>query len=151
MEIILAKNIYLAAPFFDDEQVARVESVEKTLAKNSTVGNVFSPRKHQLEQYEFGTKEWATAIYKNDVEQIDECDLIVAIVDFEGSNVDSGTAFEIGYGVKANIPVIVFHEKDTILNLMISESLTAHLTSIQQLENYDFDKLESIPYDGKMF
>ncbi|WP_252893490.1 hypothetical protein [Lentilactobacillus senioris] len=37
------KNIYLAAPFFSDEQNERVTRVEEDLAANPTVGEVFSP------------------------------------------------------------------------------------------------------------
>lgn len=57
------KNIYLAAPFFSDEQNERVTRVEEDLAANPTVGEVFSPRKNQLEQYEMGTKKWAQEIF----------------------------------------------------------------------------------------
>lgn len=144
------KNIYLAAPFFSDEQNKRVTEVEEALAANETVGEVFSPRKNQLEQFEMGTKKWAQEIFKHDTSKIDWCDVVVAVVDFDDDGVDSGTAFEIGYAYSTNKPLVIFHEKDTILNLMISESLIAHLTNATQLKDYNFETLPNIPYDGKV-
>ncbi|MGF7436601.1 nucleoside 2-deoxyribosyltransferase [Lentilactobacillus senioris] len=144
------KNIYLAAPFFSDEQNERVTRVEEALAANPTVGEVFSPRKNQLEQYEMGTKKWAQEIFKYDTSKIDWCDVVVAVVDFDDDDVDSGTAFEIGYAYSTNKPLVIFHEKDTILNLMVSESLKAHLTTDKQLQDYNFEDLPSVPYDGKV-
>ena len=144
------KNIYLAAPFFSDEQIERVTKIEEALATNETVGEVFSPRKNQLEQYEMGTKKWAEEVFKHDISKIDWCDVVVAIVDFADDDVDSGTAFEIGYAYSIKKPLVIFHEKDTILNLMVSESLTAHLTDANQVQTYDFTDLPVIPYDGKV-
>lgn len=43
----MSKNVYLASPFFDKEQIERVERVEKALAANQTLSSVFSPREHQ--------------------------------------------------------------------------------------------------------
>ena len=38
-------------------------------------------------------------IYKKNIELIDECDVIIAhLCDFRGSEPDSGTVFEVGYG-----------------------------------------------------
>lgn len=144
------KNVYLAAPFFSDEQVARVESIEKALAQNPSIGEVFSPRKNQLEQFEYGSPKWASEVFKHDISKIDWCDVVVAIVDFTDDNVDSGTAFELGYAYQAQKPIIIFHEKDTILNIMVSESLTAHLTTPNQVEDYNFNELTKIPYVGKV-
>ncbi len=118
----MAKKVYLASPFFDKEQLERVQRVEAALAQNPTVSSVFSPRTEQLEQFEEGTKIWANAIFKNDINELEDSDIILSVVDFVDDFVDSGTAFEVGYAVKAKKPIVVFHEKDNILNLMISES-----------------------------
>ena len=37
-------NIYIASPFFSDDQVDRVQRVEQALTANKTVDKFFSPR-----------------------------------------------------------------------------------------------------------
>lgn len=40
-------QIYLAGPFFSEEQVERVARIEKALEENPTVTGFYSPRHHQ--------------------------------------------------------------------------------------------------------
>jgi len=143
-------NVYLAGPFFDDEQISRIERAEKALAANPRVTNVFSPRLSEIPGLEMGTAEWATQTFQMDVHQIDEADVVVALVDFVDDQVDSGTAFEIGYAFHSKKPVVVLHEKDTILNLMLAEGLHAYLREAEALAAYDFATLPESHYQGKV-
>ncbi|MFC6274665.1 nucleoside 2-deoxyribosyltransferase [Levilactobacillus tangyuanensis] len=143
-------NIYLAGPFFDDEQIERIERVEKALAANPTIGHVFSPRLDEIPGLTMGTPEWATQTFQMDVSQIDKADVVVALSDFVDDQVDSGTAFEIGYAFHSKKPVVLLHEKKTILNLMLAESLHAHLTDAAELATYDFSTLPESHYEGKV-
>ncbi|USS90727.1 nucleoside 2-deoxyribosyltransferase [Fructilactobacillus carniphilus] len=142
-------QIYLASPFFSDEQVARIEKIEAALTQNPTVKDFFSPRKNQETDNEPYTKPWATDIYHIDVSNIDAAEAVVAIIDFEGEHVDSGTAFEIGYAVQKGTPVVVFHEKTGTVNLMIGESLHAYLKTPEAVAQYDFKTMPTSEYDGK--
>ena len=146
----MAKNIYLASPFFDDEQIARVKKIEKALESNPTVMDYYDPRLHQHEELEFGSAEWQTVTYNSDIEAIEAADAIVAIVDFEGQNVDSGTAMEIGYAVKKGTPILIFQEKEPVLNLMFSVPVHAYMSKPEDIANYDFDAMKKIPYKGKV-
>ena len=71
--------------------------------------------------------ETSTEIYNKCVDGIIMSDIVVAILD--GTDVDSGTAWEIGYATKSNIPIIGirtdFRQRgdDVGLNCMISKSL----------------------------
>ncbi|MGG4039013.1 nucleoside 2-deoxyribosyltransferase [Heyndrickxia ginsengihumi] len=150
-------RVYLASPFFSEEQVDRVERVEKALEANPTVSAYFSPRLNQLDELEFGSPEWADAVYQNDVEHIHWADVVVAVLDYEGEtllhgvrhgHVDSGTAFEIGYAIAHDKPVIVVHENGGIVNLMISQSLTAYLEDAGDVGFYNFRLMPKIPYEG---
>lgn len=143
-------NVYLAGPFFDDEQISRIERAEKALAANPRVANVFSPRLSEIPGLEMGTPEWATQTFQMDVHQIDQADVVVALVDFVDDQVDSGTAFEIGYAFHSKKPVVVLHEKDTILNLMLAEGLHAYLREAEALAAYDFATLPESHYQGKV-
>jgi len=151
-------KIYLASPCFSKEQIERVERVEKALDANPYV-EYFSPRKNQLEHLPFGTKEWAQAIYENDVKYVEWADVIVAVLDYDGEtelhgvrhgHVDSGTAFEVGYAIAANKPVVLVHEKGDIVNLMLSQSCQAYLDNAEAITNYDFKTMPEIPFDGEV-
>lgn len=150
-------KVYLASPFFSDEQVERVTRVEKALADNPTVEAVFSPRLQQLDHLPFGTKEWAEAVYKNDVAHVEWADVVVAVHDFTGgtelhgvphNHVDSGTAFEVGYAIAIGKPVILVHELGGIVNLMISQSLQAYLDRAEQVTWYDFNEMPKMEFTG---
>ncbi|MBS9335940.1 nucleoside 2-deoxyribosyltransferase [Fructobacillus papyrifericola] len=144
----MAKRVYLAGPFFSETQIAQVKRLEKALADHPQIGDVFSPRKHQHEEYELFSPEWQKVTFASDVKAIDEADVIVALSDFDGADTDSGTAWELGYAFAKQIPVVTIKEDDETLNLMLAKSLTAYLHKVEDVLDYDFDKLEKIPYDG---
>lgn len=152
-------NIYLASPFFSPEQIDRVMRVEKALEDNPFVGQYFSPRLEQLTHLPMGSKEWATAIYNNDINNVDWADVMVAVLDYEGEtelhgvrhgHVDSGTAFEIGYAIAKGKPVIIVHENGGIVNLMISQSLTSYHVSAEDIADYNFLKMPKTPFTGEV-
>lgn len=147
----MAKKIYLASPFFDEEQIDRVSRAESALAKNETASSVFSPREHQHEEFEMFSHEWRIATYNGDVDAINDADIMVAVIDYVGQEVDPGTAWEFGYAVANNIPVIVVKEKEGAVNLMMGIPLTAYLTSVDGLATYDFDAVTEIPFTGEIF
>ena len=60
-------NIYIASPFFSDDQVDRVQRVEQALTANKTVDKFFSPRLADAENLEYGTLPWRDFIFKNDI------------------------------------------------------------------------------------
>ena len=100
---------------------------------------------HQNPQFEFGTLEWRAATFKSDVDAIDDCDVVVALIN-KGNYDDSGTAWEIGYAYAKGIDVVVVNITGDTINLMIADSLHAILTSYDEIKSYDFDKMEKKPY-----
>lgn len=108
---------------------------------------VFSPKEHQNKHLEFGTIEWRKATFKNDVDHIDWCDCVVAII-CQGNYDDSGTAWELGYAYATNKPVILVNLTGEAINLMIADSLHALITSYDELKDYDFNELKRIPYEN---
>ena len=144
------KKVYLAGPFFDDEQIERIERVEKALDNNATVSEYFSPRKHQHDDLKFGSPEWQDVVYKGDVQHVEDADVIVAIADFIDDSVDSGTAFEIGYAAAKNKKIVLLHEKDSIVNLMLAQSLTTYIDDFSKLKNLNLDDLPNKKYTGEI-
>ena len=138
------KKVYLASPFFNPVEVERVDKVKEILDAKGL--EVFSPKEHQNKHLEFGSKEWRKATFKNDVDHIDWCEVVVAIIS-QGNYDDSGTAWELGYAYATNKPVILVNLTGETINLMIADSLHALITSYEELENYDFEKLTEIPYN----
>ena len=137
------KKIYLASPFFNSEETNKLEIV-KTILRDKGL-DVFVPNEHQNPQLEFGSLEWRAATFKSDVDAIDNCDVMVAI-NCQGNYDDAGTMWEIGYAFAKEIPVVLFNNTGKTINLMIADSLHSLLTSYDELQEYDFDKLEKKPY-----
>ncbi|QMU07508.1 nucleoside 2-deoxyribosyltransferase [Levilactobacillus suantsaii] len=143
-------NIYLAGPFFDDEQLERIGRAEKALAANPKVGRVFSPRLNELRDVTMGTPEWCDRTFKMDIDQIDQADVVVALADFVDDQVDSGTAFEIGYAFHSQTPIVLLHEKDNNVNLMLAQGAQSYLTQAEDLATYDFETLPVSRYEGEV-
>lgn len=139
----MKKKIYLASPFFNSEEIVRMEIVRSILRDKGL--EVFSPEEHQNKHLEFGSMEWREATFKSDIDAIDACDIMVAI-NCQGNYDDSGTMYEIGYAYAKGIPVVLFNNTSKSINLMIADSLHSLLTSYDELQNYDFDKLDKIKY-----
>lgn len=144
-------KVYIAAPFFSDEQINKVKQLEDALDQNQTIQSYFSPRKVQnvndfLEPF---TKEWALAIMENDISEVDKADIIIGIIDFDGSDSDSGTAYEIGYAIaKGKKTYLVnFNHKDMV-NLMLTGRNTAYFEGVTELKNYDFNAAKEIQFEG---
>lgn len=89
---------------------------------------------------------WRKKTFNSDVAAIDNSDAVVAILN--GNYTDSGTCWEIGYAYAKNIPVIIVNLHDETINLMISDSCHAYISSIKELEDYDFDTMEKIIYEN---
>lgn len=144
------KKIYLASPFFNDIEIARMEAVRDIL-RNEKDLQVFVPNEHQNKHLEFGSKEWRKATWQGDVDGIKGADVVVAIIS-NGNYSDSGTAWECGYAYANNIPVVVVNlsdsENPTAINLMISDSLHAYINNLESLRSYDFNNMPVITYDN---
>ena len=142
------KKIYLASPFFNDDELERMTSVLKVLREEKGF-EVFAPFELKSD-LEFGSLEWRKETFIADKTEINKADLVVAIIS-NGNYSDSGTAWECGYSYAIGKKVIVVNLTKNPVNLMISDSLHAYIDSIEALKSYDFDKLETSSYIGKVF
>jgi len=138
------KRVYLASPFFNPAEMKELEKVEKILTEKGL--EVFMPRKNQMEHLEAGTRHWSIETFRNDVKFIDWCECVVGV--YFGNYSDSGTSWELGYCFGKKPYVLVHVGEDS--NLMVHEGAHANIT-LEQLVDYDFDKMPSSFYEGKMF
>lgn len=141
-------RVFIASPFFTEEQLDRVKRLEHALMQNPYVAEIFSARFHQFEHLPFGSKEWRRKVFKNDLRNLRRADVVVGIRDFEGKYVDSGTAFEIGYAYALQKPIILINEKNATMNLMMADSLHAYFTKVDDLASYNFHRMPKAPYEG---
>lgn len=144
------KNVYLASPFFNDKQLENLNKVLEELKKNDTIDNIFLPMDHQQSDLDFGSPLWKYTVFEQDVTNIDNADLVVAIVNFASIDDeilgDPGTLWEMGYAKGTNKPVILVDCEtvdydNTKLNLMIDLGSQVHL-NISEVSDFDFNNIE---------
>lgn len=128
-------SVYIAAPFFNPEQVAVVEAIETTLQQAGV--KFFSPRSEGV-LIELAPSERAIhleKIYQSNINHMLECNTMLAVVDGR----DIGTIFEIGFftanrlSAKDNL-LLTYTDKSFGLNVMIQQSVDAHLKGVGDLE-----------------
>ncbi|KSU83503.1 Nucleoside 2-deoxyribosyltransferase [Fictibacillus enclensis] len=141
-------RVFIAGPFFDQEQVARIQRLENALSRNPQVAEFYSARFHQNQQYPWGSKEWRKVVFNLDLYALRRADVVVAIHDYEGKSTDSGTAFELGYAYAYQKVIILIKEKESVPNLMLIESLHAFFTNVDSMATYDFIRMPAQPYEG---
>ena len=75
----------------------------------------------------------------NDVNEVNKADIIVAIVDFDHQDTDSGTAWELGYAIALEKPTYLIRFEDTIpANIMLTERNRASSPRLNKLKNMIF-------------
>lgn len=110
-------NIYLASPFFSNEQIEREERIKKHLRNLGL--NVFSPKEESLITKESTIFDREQTFLSN-IKHIQHCDIVFAITDTK----DVGTIWECGYAYGINKPVVFYAETlaDKPFNLMLAQS-----------------------------
>lgn len=120
------KRIYLAGPdvFFSDA-LERAELHKKMVREFG-----FEPL-HPVDQEEND----ASAIYHHNIRLLDQADAVLAnITPFRGAEVDTGTAFEIGYAIARGLPVFTYRQhRSTVLETVSQQYGPLVLDSASQV------------------
>lgn len=119
-------SIYIAAPFFNDEQIQRVERVKKLLSQLNW--SFFSPKDESNLLFE-ENKENQTKVFDLNIKAIEKAKVLVVITNGK----DTGTMFEAGFAFGKGKQIIYLYEGGQSFNLMLSNSGIA-TTSIDELE-----------------
>lgn len=125
------ESIYLAGPLFTTPE--RIWNEELASKLNSFGYDVFLPQAECL-----NVEGDAQAVFDKCIDGIDTSDIVLACVD--GTDADSGTAFEIGYAYAKGKPVVVYRTDfrnradDGGVNLMLSKSC-AHFIHCSSVED----------------
>ena len=137
------KQIYLAGPLF-----SQAERDFNVLLRDKLVEmgfSVFLPQEDGNDTESSRMEDRQKTIFENDVRGVDGSDIVLAVLD-GGSDVDSGTAWEMGYAYAKGIPVLGLKTDfrtfgdEGIVNLMMEmavETLERDVDSIlKALESY---------------
>lgn len=139
-------KIYLASPFFNENELENVRIAEKILTERGF--SLFSPRLNEVRTDENTQQSWwSKETFMNDKKFIDWADVVVML--YYGGYSDSGTAWECEYAYGTNTPVVVVQLGEDS-NLMVHEGCHSNIT-LEELRTYDFEMLPAKPYKGKMF
>lgn len=117
------KRIYLASPFFNDEQVRQVRDLESIIENSGC--ECYSPSRDGIKlEINKSTYEDRENTFKDNVKNIENADIIVANI----TDLDTGTQWEIGYAKRINKKVIlVSYDEDLSNNAISSEDLSVIL------------------------
>ena len=128
------RRVYLAAPLFSDAEREFNCKLRDEIKKTGM--EVFLPQEDSNNVND--AKNRQHIIFNNNLSAIDNSDIMVAVLD--GVDVDSGTAWEVGYAYSKGKPVFGLRTDFRTLgiegrvNLMIERSVTM-CESIEQLLN----------------
>ena len=130
------KTIYLAAPLFSDAEREFNCKLRDQITKRGF--SVFLPQEDSNDTTNMRHEEKQSHIFQQNLAAIDNSDIIVAILD-GGSDVDSGTAWELGYAFARKKTVLALKTdfrtlgSEGIVNLMIEVSVDALATEVSGL------------------
>lgn len=87
-------KVYLASPFFNDEENKYYEKMIKMLRNEGH--KVFVPKEHEIPNaWDLPNALWGESVFAVDILGIQKCDVVVVLN--HGMYSDSGTAWECGY------------------------------------------------------
>jgi nucleoside 2-deoxyribosyltransferase len=130
------KKIYLAGPLFSEAEKNFNEQLTQRI--EGAGYDVFLPQRDSTDTKNMRKEQDAAELFRKNSEAIDRADLVIAILD-GGSDVDSGTAWEIGYAYAKNIPVMGLRTDfrtlgiEGTVNLMIEKTLVNLVYSTDKL------------------
>ncbi len=136
------ERVYLASGFFNDEQIRNIEVVEKALFDQDEY-SYFMPRLDNLGE-EGKNPDW-DAIYQKNVDELEECDYMIALT----AGKDMGTLVEVGQFIHMKKPVIFFTPGLTgNFNLMLAKPAHRVCTTEEELIDALKDLSIKIPYEA---
>lgn len=137
------KQIYLAGPLFSQAERDFNVMLRDRLVEMGF--SVFLPQEDGNDTESSRLEDRQRNIFENDVRGVDGSDIVLAVLD-GGSDVDSGTAWEMGYAYAKGMPVLGLKTDfrtfgdEGIINLMMEMSMEALERDIESilkvLENY---------------
>lgn len=132
-------KIYLSAPLFTQVERRWNRMLAGALQERIEGAEMILPQDFKFSD-SFNREEDFPKLFDACLRTLEEADLVVGVLD--GPDVDSGTAFELGYAYSLGIPIIGIRtdyrqSQDRGLNLMLSQSCTKLLRAMSFSEDLD--------------
>lgn len=127
----MVRKVFIAGPLFSESDRSTDKKIVD-LCESLNLKTFWSWR--DAERFKIHTGE---AVHSINTDALDNCDLVVANLD--GTDIDSGTAWEIGYAFARGKPIIGLrtdfrtHTKDQKINLAIESCLKALTSNLNGL------------------
>ena len=142
------KTVYLAASFaYPDKNLAkqRLTYIAKAAKLLRDKGlSVFVPSEHKLpNDWDLTNHDWGVAVYGMDIDALESSDVVVAL-SYGKRNNNDGMLWECGYAYGRSKKVILVSLSDETESLMLTSSSYAHLSSLNELDGYDFETMPQI-------
>lgn len=136
------EKIYIAAPFFNEDQLSVVVEIESILTRLNL--EFYSPRSVGVlnDMTKDERKKTMSDIYEENVRAIGECGVMIAVIEGESGARDTGTVFEVGYAVamkdyfNSTRVVITFCREKGKNSVMLSESTDFHIDGFDKLKYF---------------
>lgn len=131
-------NTYIASPFFNQEQLDRVERVKALLDKHGL--SYYSPKDEAVVKPD-ADHDWREKVFSDNCLAIQRSSFVLAITDGK----DPGTLWEAGYAFGINKPIVYLAETlgpNGQFNLMLAQSGVAAFTDMESLDRYLGDSIK---------
>jgi nucleoside 2-deoxyribosyltransferase len=147
------KRIYIAAPFFNPQQLSTVMQIEEVIDQYKNL-TYYSPRMDGVLQ-DMPPEQRAASlqtVFQMNVAQIKKCDAMIAILDEK----DTGTTWELGmaYGIGKQIFGYTSNP-ETKLNVMLRQCMLTHASGPHELllllDAFSKDKVWSMAQVGDTY
>ncbi|MCD1295413.1 nucleoside 2-deoxyribosyltransferase [Methanocella sp. CWC-04] len=128
-------RLFLAGPFFTEEEAGRLDKVKTALEK---LGYEVYSTSHRNNRINLNSAVEKTIRFRLLCEEISKSDGVFAVLDGK----DAGTIWEMGYAFAIGKPVIAFIERDPYFSLMIDRS-SAYLVGFENITEKIADHLKN--------
>lgn len=132
-------KVYIAAPFFNEEQLDVVKDIEGMLLTNRI--EYFSPRSEgilkQMTDEERRSK--MGKVFESNIGHMDWCTHAIVAID----GYDKGVLFEMGYLYATNKTMISYSNTYQGINVMLNEAIECHCESMCTLVNALYGNCET--------
>lgn len=129
------KRIYLASPFFNEEELKVYRTAIAALRSNGY--EVYVPQEHDIPNaWDLSNEEWAQQVFYADVAALEKSDTVMVLN--HGMYSDTGTAWEAGYAAAKGKDVVqvIWGTNKTYSLMMMGNAKVVHLDNIGRWEQY---------------
>ena len=119
-------RVYIAAPFFNEDQIKTVQEIEDLLGNNFI--EYFSPRSEgtlkQMNNEDRRNK--MGEVFESNISHMDWCTHAITVID----GYDKGVLFEMGYLYATKKKIISYTNNYQGINVMLNEAIESHCESV---------------------